>query len=70
MKGHAVADFLPEHPNPRMTKLYEDLLDGVAEVCLTQMSSEGQVWQLLFDDASRTGPRGNIVVGVRIVLVS
>ena len=46
-----MADFLTEHANLRMTKLYEDLPDEVAEVCLTQTSFEGQVWQLFFDDA-------------------
>jgi len=44
VKDEAVADFLAEHPNPRATKLYKDLLDEVAEVCLTQTSFEGQVW--------------------------
>ena len=43
MKGQAVADFLTEHPDPRVTKLYEDLPDEVAEVCLTQTSIEGQM---------------------------
>ena len=33
--GQAVANFLAEHPDPRVTKLYEDLPDEVAEVCLT-----------------------------------
>jgi len=41
MKGQAMADFLAEHPDPRMTKLYEDLSDEVAKVCLTQTSFEG-----------------------------
>jgi len=70
MKGQAAAYFQAEHPDPRATKLYEDLPDEVAEVCLTQTSFEGQVWQLFFDDASRTGPQGNIVAGVGVVLVS
>ena len=43
-KGQAVADFLAEHPDPRATKLYEDLPDEVAEVCLTQTSFKRQVW--------------------------
>ena len=30
VKGQAVADFLAEHPDPRMTKLYENLPDEVA----------------------------------------
>ena len=70
IKGQAVADFLAEHPDPRAAKLYEDLPDEVAEVCLTQTSFEGQVWQLFFDGALRTGPRENIVAGVGVVLVS
>jgi len=41
VKEQAVTDFLAEHPNPRMTKLYEDLPDEVVEVCLTQTSFEG-----------------------------
>ena len=56
VKGQAVVDFLAEHPDLRATKLYEDLPDEVDEVCLTQTSFEGQVWQLFFDSASRTGP--------------
>ena len=56
VKGQAVADFLAEHPDPRASKLYEDLLDEVTEVCLTQASFEEQVWQLFFDGALRTGP--------------
>jgi len=70
VKGQAVADFLAEHPDPRATKLYEDLPDEVVEVCLTQTSFEVQVWQLFFDGASRIGPQGNIVAGVGVVLVS
>ena len=70
VKGQAVADFLAEHPDPRATKLYEDLPDEVAEVCLTQTSFERQVWQLFFDGASRTGPKGHIIAGVGVVLVS
>ena len=58
VKRQAVADFLTEHPDPRATELYEDLPDEVAEVCLTQTSFEGQVWQLFFDGASRTDRKG------------
>jgi len=43
-KGQAVTDFLAEHPDPRITRLYEDLLDEIAEVYVTQMSFEEQVW--------------------------
>ena len=70
MKGQVVADFLAEHPDPRATKLYEDLPDEVAKVCLTQTSFEGQVWQLFFDGAWRTGPQGHIVAEGGVVLVS
>ena len=59
-----MADFLAEHPDPRTTKLYEDLPDEIAEVCMTQTPFEEQVWQLFFDGASRTGPRGSIVARV------
>jgi len=51
---------MTEHSDPRATKLYEDLPDEVAKVCLTQTVFEGQVLQLFFDGASRTGPRGNV----------
>ena len=44
LKGEAVADLLAEHPDLRVTELYEDLSDEVAEVCLTETSFEGQVW--------------------------
>ena len=40
VKGQAVVDFLTAHPDPRTTKLYEDLPDAVVEVCLTQTSFE------------------------------
>jgi len=70
MKGQVVADFLAEHLDPRATELYEDLPDEVAEVCLTQTSFERQVWQLFFDSASRTGPKGHVIAGVGVVLVS
>jgi len=41
IKGEAVADFLAEHPDLRVTKLYEDLPDEVVEVYLTQTSFKG-----------------------------
>ena len=70
VKGQAVEDFLAEHPDPRMTKLYEDLPDEIAEIYITQTSFEELVWQLFFDGASRTDPRENIVAGGGVVLVS
>jgi len=44
MKGQAVVDFLAEHPDSTTIKLYEDLPDDIAEVCMTQTSFEEQVW--------------------------
>ena len=59
-----MAYFLSEHLDPRIARLYEDLPDEIAEVYVTQMSFEEQVWQLFFDGASRMGPTGNFVAGV------
>ena len=70
IKGHAIADFLADHPIPESSKLYEDLPDEITEACMIHASSEDQVWQLFFDGASRTCPKGNIVAGVGVVLVS
>ena len=70
VKKQAETDFLAEHLDLRTIKLYKDIPDEIAEVCLIQASFEEQVWQLFFDGASRTGPRGNIVAGVGVVLVS
>ena len=70
IKGQALADFLADHPIPESSKLHEDIPDEIAEACMTQVSFEEQVWQLFFDGASRTGPKGNIVAGVGVVLIS
>jgi len=51
VKGQAVVNFLAEHQDPRMTKLYKDLPDETAKVCMTRTFFEGQVWQLFFDGA-------------------
>ena len=69
-KGQAMADFLAEYLDPRAIRIYKDLPHGIAEVCMTQTVFKEQVWQLFFDGASRMGPRGNIVAGVGVVLVS
>ena len=42
-KGHAMADFLAEHPDPRATRLYKDLSNEIDEVYMTQTSFEKQV---------------------------
>jgi len=65
-----MVDFLAEYPDPRTIKLYEDLPYEVAEIYITQTYYKEQLWQLFFDGASKTGPRGNIVAGVGVVLVS
>ena len=41
VKGQVMADFLAEHLDPKVTKLYEDLPNEIAEVCLTLTSFEG-----------------------------
>ena len=68
VKGQAVVDFLAEHPDSRVTKFYEDLPDEVDKVCMTQTTFKGQLWQLFFDGASRTGPRRNIVAPQNYVI--
>jgi len=34
------------------------------------MISEDEVWQIFFDGVSRTGPKGKIIAGVRVVFIS
>jgi len=70
VKGQAMVNFLVGHPVPGNPKLYDDLLDKIAKVCATHTSLEEQVWRLFFDGASRMGPRGNIIAGVGVVLLS
>jgi len=65
-----MADFLANYPVSGSSKLYDDLLNEITEVCTTHASLEEHVWQLFFDGASKMGPRGNIVAGVGVVLVS
>jgi len=67
VKDQAVADFFAYHLALGSSELYDDLSDEIAEVCTIHAPSEEQVWQLSFDDASRTGPRGNIIVGAGVV---
>ena len=43
IKGKSMADFLADHSDPRKTKFYEDLIDEIAEVCITQTSFEEQI---------------------------
>ena len=69
IKGQAVADFLIDCPVLGTSKLYDDLLDEIAEVNLINVSSEEQVWQLFFDGESRTSPEGNIVTSVGVIFI-
>ena len=63
-----MTDFLAKHSVSGSTKHYEGLLYEVTEICMTQTSFEEQVWQLFFE--SKMGPRGNIIAGAGVVLVS
>jgi hypothetical protein len=67
VKGQALADFLAAHPIPETSKLHEDIPDEVAESNATE---NGEIWQMFFDGASRTGPKGKIIAGVGVVFVS
>ena len=61
---------LADHPVSGTSKLYDDLPDEIAKVNLINASSKEQVWELFFDEASRTNPEGNIIAGVGVVLIS
>ena len=67
VKGQALADFLPAHPVPEYSKLHEDIPDEVFE---SNITSEDEVWQMFFDGASRIGPKGKIIAGVGVVIIS
>ena len=69
IKGQSVTDFLADHPVPESLKLYDDLSDEIAEANATHVSSKEQVWQLFFDGALRTGPEGNVITGMGVVLI-
>ena len=57
IKGQVMADFLADHPVPKSSKLYDDLLDEVIEVNIINVSSKEPVCQLFFDGASKTSPK-------------
>jgi len=65
-----MVDFLVDHPVPKTSKLFDNLLDEIAEVNVINASSEEEVRQLFFDGVSKTSPEGNIVTGVGVVLIS
>ena len=69
IRSQAGADFLADHPVSGTSKLYDDLLNEIAEVNFINTSSKEKVWQLFFDGASRTSPEGNIIAGVGIILI-
>ena len=64
IKGQALTEFLATHLILETLKLHEDIQDEVIEA---NMTSSNDVWQLLFDGASRTRPKGKIVARVGIV---
>ena len=70
IKCQVVAYFLVDRPVLGSSKLYNNLLNDIAEVCMTHASPEEQVLRLFFDDTSKMGPIGNIVVRLGVVLVS
>ena len=65
-----MADFLANHPVSGTSNFYDDLPDEIADVNVINTFSKEQVWQLFFDGASKTNPEGNIIAGVRVVLIS
>src|SRR4051812_19974704 len=58
-KGQVIVDFLAENPRLESVILFEELPDETAEVHSTQANP--WVWQMYFDGASRTIPRGGLV---------
>ena len=64
-----MADFLADHLVSETSKLYDDFPNEIVEVNIINASSEEQVWQLFFDGASRTNPKGDIIAGVGAVLI-
>jgi len=49
-----------------MFKIHKDIPDEVTEVNIT---SSNDVWQLFFDGASRTKPKGKIAIGVWVLFI-
>ena len=66
VKGQALADFLAAHPVPKSSKLHEDISNEIFE---SNMTSEDEVWQMFFDEASRTGPKGKTIAGVGLIFI-
>ena len=66
-KDQILADFLVAHPVPEASKLHIDIPNEVIEA---NMTSGDDIWQMFFDNGSRTGPTGKIIAGVEVVFVS
>ena len=64
VKGPLV-DFLAAYPVLESSKFYEDISDEIFE---SNMTSKDELWQMLFDGATRTDPKGKTIAGVGIVL--
>ena len=54
-KEQAVADFLAEHSDSRATRLYEDLIDEVAKVYMTQTSFEKASFAIILRQRIKDG---------------
>jgi len=67
IKCQALVDFLVPCPVSETSKLHEDIPNEVIE---GNMTSNDEVWQMFFGDASRTGSKGKIVTEVGVVFVS
>ena len=55
IKDQALVDFLPAHPVSKSLKLHEDILHETFE---SNMILEDEIWQMFFDGALITGPKG------------
>jgi len=67
IKGQTLSDFLAAHPILETSKLYEDIPDEVIEANIT---SRDDVWQMFFNGASRTGPKGRTAAIVVVIFIS
>jgi len=65
-----VEDSLADHPVPGNSKFFYDLPEEITEIDVINTSSDEQVWQLFFDEASRMNRKGNIIAGMEVVLIS
>ena len=67
VKRQTLVDFLVAHLVLKMSKVHTDVLNKVIEA---NMTSEDDVWQMFFDNVSRTCPTVKIIAGVGVVFVS